>query len=280
MDGKNRTNSDEDSGLFAPESMMWKISREHIILLGGPCAAILQVAHPAIARGVAEHSDFRKNALGRLTRTLEAVYQISFGTKAEVQQMARHIAAIHAKVRGELPGTTSASGYYSAMDPDLQLWVLATLVFSAVRMYEHFLTPLTLQEKEGYLADMRVWGTYFGLPLQHGPQDWASFAGYYNGMISGPVLGSDPICREVAQLVAWPQRPLWFKLAAWPLLPLTTEVLPSPVREKLGFSSVPWTRFLWKLLTVILPKIYCHLPKKLRHPTPYLRALERSHLTS
>src|SRR5690606_37813674 len=60
------------TGVSSPA--MWRITREQVLLLGGPSAAILQIAHPTVALGVAHHSDFRADTLGRLRRTLDAIY--------------------------------------------------------------------------------------------------------------------------------------------------------------------------------------------------------------
>lgn len=92
-----------NDGLFPPDSAMWRLNREHFVLLGGSSAAILQAAHPMVAMGVAAHSKFRDDGLGRLRRTLEAVYVIAFGTKEEVEQVTRNVRAAHARVEGDAP---------------------------------------------------------------------------------------------------------------------------------------------------------------------------------
>ncbi|MDP9398691.1 MAG: oxygenase MpaB family protein, partial [Actinomycetota bacterium] len=61
-----------DPGLFGPASTAWSVLRERVVLLGGPAALLLQVAHPLVAAGVAEHSDFRADPLHRLRATLDA----------------------------------------------------------------------------------------------------------------------------------------------------------------------------------------------------------------
>src|SRR5271155_4200935 len=68
-----------DQRPFDPNSVIWKVTRERIILLYGPAAAIMQVAHPRIAAGVFEHSAFESNPLARLHGTLVAVWSIVFG---------------------------------------------------------------------------------------------------------------------------------------------------------------------------------------------------------
>src|SRR5438128_1690298 len=47
-----------DPGLFGPGSTVWRIGRERALLLGGPAALLMQIAHPLVATAVAAHSDF------------------------------------------------------------------------------------------------------------------------------------------------------------------------------------------------------------------------------
>ena len=179
-------------GLFPPDSAMWRLNREHFVLIGGSAAAILQAAHPVVAAGVAAHSAFRDDALGRLRRTLDAVYVIAFGTKEKVEQVTRNVRAAHARVKGDAPQK------YSAMDPEAQMWVLATLVATTVEMHRRCATRPSGQELDRFYADMRVFGRCFGLDPAFGPQTWEDFAAYYQAMLDGPLLASDPLCSEVA----------------------------------------------------------------------------------
>lgn len=231
-------------GLFGPDSVAWKINREQVTLLAGPAAAVLQIAHPKVARGVAEHSDFRQNSYGRLERTLAAVRTITFGTRRDVLYVAQHVQKMHARVMSDDPGR---NGPYSAFDKNLQMWVLATLIKGAISAYEQFVGSLSVGEKEAYLQDMRIWGEFFGLDRNYGPQHWCEFEPYYNTMISGRLLGSDPICAEVAQRVVYPEQPFLFKVAVRPLSFLVTEMIPSPLLERLGLRSRPWTKAAWSI---------------------------------
>ena len=61
-----------DPGVIGPDGPVWRIVREKAILAGGPAALLLQVAHPLVAAGVAAHSDFESDPLGRLRRTLDS----------------------------------------------------------------------------------------------------------------------------------------------------------------------------------------------------------------
>ncbi|MCX7869729.1 MAG: DUF2236 domain-containing protein, partial [Terrimicrobiaceae bacterium] len=115
--------------LFGSGSAMWLVNRERLVLLGGPAAAVLQVAHPTVAMGVVRHSAFRSDALGRLRRTLDAVYAVAFGGEQQLLAVRRGVEEAHRRVRG--PG-------YSAFDPAAQLWVLATLTHASASLFERF----------------------------------------------------------------------------------------------------------------------------------------------
>lgn len=261
--------SEVNSFVFGPESAIWRISRELVLLLGGPCAAILQVAHPQVALGVERHSRFRQDAIGRLKRTLDAVYTVAFGTREEAEQMKTRIAALHRRVQGETPIR------YSAFSPDAQMWVLATLIQTALDVHERFLHPLPDEEKAAYFADMKIFGEYFGLERSFGPQTWPEFQEYYHEMLHGDLLASRPECGEVAQAVAIPRANWLETAAALPIQFLVTEILPSPVREKLGFHSTTPNQVLARVAEATLPKLVPRLPGVLRYPREYRKALNR-----
>lgn len=258
-------------GLFAPDSVMWKISRERVILLGGPAAAILQISHPSVARGVADHSDFRNDTLGRLLRTVAAVYTVAFEKKDRVEALASQVARMHAKVRSQ--GNESR---YSAFDADLQMWVLATLVATGTFSYEAIVGPLTESEKEDYLRSMRIWAQVFGLPPSHGPQTWPEFQAYYDAMINGPVLGSDPVCARMTAAIVRPARPLWLNQSGMLFEFLATELIPSPVRERIGLRSTLWSSAAWSVTRSALAVLHPLTPPSLAYCEPYRRRLSES----
>ncbi len=259
-----------DDFLFPPDSQIWRLSRERVLLLGGPAAAILQVAHPEVAAGVAAHSTFQTDALGRLRRTLDAVYTITFATRGEAEAVSRRIAAIHAKVRGEHPVP------YDAFSPSAQMWVLATLIGVGTWVFERVVATLTDVERESHYREMRIFGRCFGLDPDYGPQNALEFAAYYQSMLVGPELASLPLCREVAWSVAVPPRPAWLRLAAKPAVGLIAETLPSPVRERLGFRSTAMSRAMLAVAITSARTLLGATPAKLRFTPQYLDARRRA----
>jgi uncharacterized protein (DUF2236 family) len=256
--------------VFPPDSAIWKICRERAILLHGPAAAVLQVAHPRIALGVKEHSAFETDPIARLHRTLDAVYAIAFGTGQEARAAARRVARRHAGVKGDAAAQGLAgAATYSAGEIDLLMWVVATLVWSSVSGYERCVGPLTENDKRRFYRDMRVLGGFFGLPPDHGPQTYEAYLQYLQRQLQDPLMGSHPISRAVAWNVARPRRPWWLRASGGPIGFIFSDVLPEPVSRRLGFRSTIFSRFALSVATVGL-RLFARLaPGVLRFPAQY-----------
>src|ERR687888_2146110 len=109
-------------GYFSPESMVRRLGNSPVTpLLGGGAAVLLQVAHPLVASGVAEHSGYDRDLWRRLVRTLRALYLMAFGTKAEAERAGQAVRAVHTHVVGTTTmqlGRFPAGTRYSASDPE------------------------------------------------------------------------------------------------------------------------------------------------------------------
>jgi uncharacterized protein (DUF2236 family) len=267
------SDSGNNDGPFAfdPNGIFWLVCRERCSLLDGGAAAVLQVAHPKIAAGVRDHSDFREGPVGRLKRTLDGVNTIAFGTRGEAEAMARRIMRRHARVRGVV-GTNGSPEPYEASEPELLLWVIATLVMAAVNGFERGVRKLGRAELEAFYAEMRRFGTYFGLATDVGPQTWESFQSYYTGMLNEPWMGSTQVSREMAWAVAAPSRPWWLRVLSWPLRFTFSEIIPEPVCGRLGFRRSGWSGLSMRVTTAVMPLVVLVLPARLRFAPQYVRA--------
>jgi uncharacterized protein (DUF2236 family) len=96
-------------GLFRDGSWLRRVGAEPALLLGGGRALLLEVAHPLVAAGVAEHSNFETDPFGRLQRTLDAMRAISFGDRRSALAAARAVERAHLRVRGRLAAGPGAS---------------------------------------------------------------------------------------------------------------------------------------------------------------------------
>jgi uncharacterized protein (DUF2236 family) len=252
---------------------MWRVNRERCGLIYGPAAAILQLAHPRIAQGVYDHSNFRFDTLGRLRRTLSSTNQIAFGRVSQAEAVGARVAARHRKVRGTVPAGIGGPRTYSAFEPDLLLWVLATLITAAINGYELIHGKLSIARKETFYRDMCRFGMYFGLSESLSPKDWGAFEDYYTSMVEGEMLGSCRMCGELAKAVVHPRDTFAAATLGRTIDFVVIETLPPTVRERLGLKSTTSSRFRMRLARRVLPKIFPILPPKVRFYPEYLKAI-------
>jgi uncharacterized protein (DUF2236 family) len=91
-----------EDGLFRRGCWLRRVSGEPVLLFGGGRALLLEIAHPLVAAGVAEHSSFRSDPFGRLQRTLEAISAIVFRDRAAALAAARSVERTIQRVTGRL----------------------------------------------------------------------------------------------------------------------------------------------------------------------------------
>lgn len=200
----------EAAGLFGPGSASWRVDRELIVLAGGSCALLLQAAHPSVAAGVEQHSTYATDPFGRLMRTLESSYDVVFGTRARADATINRVNAIHAAVRGTRPDDGSP---YSALDPEALLWVHATLVDTALRVYERFVHPLDLAAQEAYHAEAAEVAVRLGVPPDRLPPTLVELRAWMDEMVSSGVVQVTPGARRIARTVLYPLG--WVPRLAW-----------------------------------------------------------------
>jgi uncharacterized protein (DUF2236 family) len=230
-----------DPGVFGPDSAVWRIARERVVLAGGPAALLLQAAHPLVAAGVAAHSDFTADPLRRLRGTLDAVLTVTFGDTAQVRGAARHVARRHRPVHGTLPvatGPIPAGTPYRADDPDLGLWVFATLVWTAVTVTDGFARHMSPEERDAYYRDMTRLAHQFGVPPSVLPAGYRELEEYVDDQVA-QVLTVGPDAAWIARQLLHPDPPIVSAPARPVPALLAAGVLPPAVREAYG---LPWRR--------------------------------------
>ena len=129
----------EDDGYFGPASVTWRVSGDLSAPVAGLRSLLMQALHPLAMAGVDQHSDWRRDPVGRLAATSAYTATVTYGDRASADRAARRVRAIHEHVRG----VDTVTGLpYAAGDPALLLWVHAALVDSALAAIELFGTPL------------------------------------------------------------------------------------------------------------------------------------------
>jgi uncharacterized protein (DUF2236 family) len=116
------------AGVFGPASLTWRIDREAAIFLGAGRALLLQLAHPWVAAGIAEHSRTLADPIDRFHRTFNTVFTMVFGTLDSALAAARRLHRRHGAVTGMLPSTAgryAAGSAYRANEVSALRWVHA-----------------------------------------------------------------------------------------------------------------------------------------------------------
>jgi uncharacterized protein (DUF2236 family) len=180
------TQPPESHGHFGPDSATWHIYRESVFLLGGVRALLLQVAHPAIADGVARFSNFEKDAFGRAIRTFLAMGTLYFGNKTQANAVGDRLFRIHSGITGSYltrEGDQNSSRNYTANDPDLLLWVHATLVDTSIRVYEATMGKMPPELAEQFYTESRLAAQIMHVPEAAIPKSLAEFQSYFEQVL-------------------------------------------------------------------------------------------------
>ncbi len=220
-----------DLGMLTRDSVARRTNREAFLLLGGTAALLLQVAHPLVAAGVGQQSDFRRDPFSRLSRTLNTTLAIVFGTTAEARAGLRRIDRRHVPVRG----TTNAGRSYDARDPALLVWMQVTLVLTSLRLYELVRGRLSDEERESYWSEARFFAGELGATREALPATDADLIRYERDMLASegiPDAQAIAVARTAIRPLTWIPEPLF-----WPVDAFTAGLLPPSLRLAFG---LPW----------------------------------------
>jgi uncharacterized protein (DUF2236 family) len=199
-------------GFFEHDSKIRQVNRELVLLLAGGRALLMQLAHPKIAAGVAEHSRFQEDPLARLYRTMSAMWSIVFDERAQARAALKSVEHRHKQVRGVVPGTEPSQGGapYDAFDQELLLWVHATLIDSALIAYHRFVAPLATEERIAYYNDSKKLASLFGIGEETIPVSLEAFEAYMKRMLLSDEISVGRMAKHLAHDVLYP-RPWIFK---------------------------------------------------------------------
>ena len=263
-------------GIFGPASLTWRVDREAAVFLGAGRALLLQLAHPWVAAGIAEHSRTLADPIGRFHQTFNTVFTMVFGTLDQALAAAHRLHRRHAAVTGILPWTAgrfAAGSVYSANEVSALRWVHATLVETSLLTHELVLPALTDSEREKYWAEARLFAALFGLRQADLPSDWASFTAYNEAMSRSDILNVTPAARKIAEQI-FLSRATGLRPPKW-YLALTAHLLPEQLRGEFGLSFGEREQRSAKLALARIRRLYPRLPMRLRAVGPYQEALAR-----
>jgi uncharacterized protein (DUF2236 family) len=260
------------SGSFTDDSPLRQVVGDRMTGLSGPRALLMMAAHPVAFEGFFAHTGALDDPYARLQRTAVVMNAVAFGPREEAERLTRRVRAMHARVRGSLSedvGRFPAGTPYRGDDPELLLWILASLADSAMLVYSKYVRRLDAEERDALWQDYRVVGRHFGLAGGDMPADADAFDAYMDAMLASGDLHVSDRARELAtDIVLRPPVPPHLR----PLLELVNQVtfglLPPSVRRMYGFSWDPiralalhgGAEYLKRVVVPVLPERVRMLP--------------------
>ena len=238
--------------MCGPSSSSWRLRSGGIVMtMAKARAALLQIAHPKIAAGLVDHSTFESDPFKRVRITGQTMGAIRFGSSRERSESLRLLRGVHAGVRGTAPG----GGTYSAGDPELLWFVLATLIESDLLVEETYLRMFDERDRDAYYDEAMGLVEAFRIPRALVPDTRAGLRDFVNETCSELDVGPDS--RRLATKVFEPK---FLRSASGPLVwgyrSILVDLLPPDVRVGYGFNEPsPPGRVVVAAARALLPKL-------------------------
>ncbi len=223
-----------DGGLYGPRSIVWRVHRDRSFPVAGIRSLMIQALHPLAMAGVEQHSDWKRNPIGRLAATSGYVLTVTYGDTASAHRAAARVREVHKWVRG-VDAVTGLE--YRAEDPSLLLWIHAAMVDSIIHVLQRYGRALDAADADRYVDEMVSFAELVGVPAEQVPRSVSSLREY---MESVPLLQATPAARDAIGIILDPPgidagtRELWHDLGQ-----VAVGTLSESVRSMYGFEAPP-----------------------------------------
>ncbi len=229
-----------DPGLFGPGSVTWRVMCDCSTFVGGVRALLVQAAHPEVAAGVGDHSSYRSDPLGRLSRTAAYVTATAYGSLPEVDEAVAIVGRLH----GPVSGTSHRGLAYSAAEPRMAAWVHNARVDSFLVAHRTYgSAPMSDADADAYVAEQVRLGERMGAdPLPDTAMDLTRW------LVDHPSLGPSPAGADAVRFLAGPPLDSPVRLAYRIIHDAAAATVPTPVLDVLGIRRQPGAILRGRLL--------------------------------
>ncbi len=220
-----------DPGLHGPGSVTWSVMGDVATFVGGIRGLLIQAAHPEVVAGVGDHSRYREDPLGRLSRTSAYVTATSYGAMPEVARAVATVRRIHQRVNG-----VSERGVpYNADDPGFSAWVHNALTDSfLVANQVYGATKLGPSDADRFVLEQTSVGALLNanpMPDNAGAlEDW---------IVNHPDLAASKATEEAVEFLRHPPLTTGVRLGYKVLQAAAVATLPARIRSILGLETTP-----------------------------------------
>ena len=232
----------EEAGLYLPTDAPWVVHADFGTLVGGIRALLMQALHPGSLTGVASHSRYQQDALGRLSGTIRWLTVTTFGSHSAIAGEAGRVNRMHDRVKGEYTTGQGETKAYRAADPDLLLWVHIAFTDSFLTCHEMYAWRPIPAGNAATGADNYVaqWSKSVApLGLTECPMSHAELNTEIERFVDEGLLQSNETTRRVVEFIRNPPLPPMARLAYRLLFSAAVLSLPPHSRELLGLRAGP-----------------------------------------
>ncbi len=230
-----------DPGLLGPDSVSWRVIGDAAAFVGGVRALLVQTAHPEVVAGVEQHSHYRADPLGRLSRTSVYVTETTYGAMPEVEAAVGAVRVAHRPVHGR-----SERNYaYSAGTPELAAWVHNVLTDSFLTAYQSFgPRPLTAAEADQFVAEQ----TRIGVLLNASPLP-STASELARWIVEHPALASTQHQADAIEFLRDPPLPLAVRLGYRQIFQAAVVTIPPVIGDIVGLNPSRGAQHIGKATT-------------------------------
>lgn len=223
----------DEPGLYMPTDAPWIVHADFGTLVGGIRALLMQALHPGSLTGVATHSRYEQDALGRLAGTIRWLTVTTFGSHAAVAGESQRVNRMHKRVTGEYETAAGEQRPYKAADPDLLLWVHIAFMDSFLRCHQMYAWR---EIPGGADAYVRLWAkSVEPLGLDSAPMNEAELLREIERY--KVELVATPKTLDVVKFIKRPPLPVLARPVYWLLFEAAVVSLPIEFRELLGLKA-------------------------------------------
>lgn len=225
-----------DSGLLGPKSVSWMVIGDVAAFVGGIRGLLIQAAHPEVVAGVGDHSRYREDPLGRLSRTSAYVTATTYGALPEVEAAVAQVRRIHRIVSG----VSSRGVRYEAEDPGFSAWVHNALTDSFLTAHIVYGgVALSPEEEDRFVAEQTRVGALLGSdPMPESRRELAAWVEDH------PEVAPSPEMRDAVEFITDPPLEPGLRVGYKLLLEAAVATIPERLLDILGLAPKPGARSL------------------------------------
>ena len=217
-----------DPGLLGPESISWRVIGDTAAFVGGIRALLVQTAHPEVVAGVEQHSRYRQDPLGRLTRTSAYVTETTYGAMPEVEAAVSAVRTAHVPVKGR----SERDKPYSAANPAMAAWVHNVLTDSFLVAHQAYgRDRLTSEQADQFVQEQaRIAALLKAAPVPLTADELSAWVNEH------PAIASSEAQKNAVKFLRFPPLPLPVQLGYQPLFQAAAGTIPTPLAKLIGVT--------------------------------------------